>query len=63
MSLLKRFFYEQLEINNADAYYIGITDRLEQYENEYSIEYFKKVDDIYKNIESYIELKKIKKRR
>ena len=61
MSLLKRFFYEQLELNNADAYYIGITDRLEQYENEYSIEYFKKVDDIYKKYRKLYRTEKNKK--
>lgn len=61
MSLLKKFFYEQLELNNADAYYIGITDRLEQYENEYSIEYFKKVDDIYKKYRKLYRTEKNKK--
>ena len=61
MSLLKRFFYEHLQLNTADSYYIGITDRLEQYENEYSIEYFNKVDDIYKKYRKLYKTEKNKK--
>ena len=61
MSLLKSFFYELLKLNTADAYYIGIVDRLEQYENEYSIEYFNKVDDIYKKYRKLYKKEKNKK--
>ena len=48
MPLLKHFFYEHLENNPAEKYYIGLINRLEIYENNYSIEYFEKVDNIYK---------------
>ena len=44
MSLLKNFFYDFLKLDNASKYYIGLIDKLDVYENEYSIEYFKKTD-------------------
>ena len=47
MKLLKNFFYDFLDIDPTDKYYIGLMDRLEVYGNEYSKEYFKKVDLIY----------------
>ena len=47
MTLLKNFFYDFLDIDPTDKYYIGLMDRLEVYGNEYSKEYFKKVDLIY----------------
>jgi len=58
MSSLKKFFYELLELNSGNKYFIGLIDRLEVYENEYSEEYFKKLDNIYKK---YIKIYKKEK--
>ena len=61
MSLLKRFFDEHLKLNPAEEYYIGLTDRLEIYENEYSEEHFKEVDDIYEKYKKLYKKEKNKK--
>lgn len=45
MSLLKKYFYDSLKLNPSYKYYIGLTDRLSYYENEYSIEYMKNYDN------------------
>ena len=60
MSLLKKYFYEYLKLTPTDEYYIGLTDRLEVYENQYSEEYFKKVDDIYKKYKKLLKKEKNK---
>jgi len=60
MSLLKKFFYEYLKLIPTNEYYIGLTDRLEVYENQYSEEYFKKVDDIYKKYKNLLKKEKNK---
>ena len=61
MSLLKNFFYDFLKLDNASKYYIGLIDKLDVYENEYSIEYFKKTDDIYKKYRKLYRSEKNKK--
>jgi uncharacterized protein (DUF885 family) len=60
MSLLKKYFYEYLKLFPTDEYYIGLTDRLEVYENQYSEEYFKEVDDIYKKYKKLLKKEKNK---
>ena len=61
MTLLKNFFYDFLKLDNASKYYIGLIDKLDVYENEYSIEYFKKTDDIYKKYKKLYRSEKNKK--
>lgn len=53
MSLLKKYFYDSLKLNPSYKYYIGLTDRLSYYENEYSIEYMKNYDN---HINKYLKL-------
>ena len=60
MSLLKKYFYEYLKLTPMSEYYIGLTNRLEVYENQYSEEYFKKVDDIYKKYKKLLKKEKNK---
>ena len=60
MSLLKKYFYEYLKLTPTDEYYIGLINRLEVYENQYSKEYFKKVDDIYKKYKNLLKKEKNK---
>ena len=60
MSLLKKYFYEYLKLTPSDKYYIGLTDRLEVYENQYSKEYFKQENDIYKKYKELLKKEKNK---
>ena len=61
MSLLKQIFYEHLEFNPTEKYYIGLTDRLEVYENQYSEAYFKELDRIYSKYKKLYNKEKNKK--
>lgn len=53
MSLLQKFFYDYLKLNPSYKYYIGITTRLTDYENKFSVEYMKSYENLFSK---YLEL-------
>ena len=55
MSLLQKFFNDYLKLNPSYKYYIGITTRLTEHENEFSVEYMKSYENLFSK---YLELYK-----